>query len=524
MRPLTLLLLPFLFCFQLVCAQDPFPEVRGRGGFYVDGFVTPAKDLSCLEGFQTLALIIPIEAIPNADSYYMYMSASHSSLGDLFRNYGWELQVSVETFRSFIYRGHFFMWILHPTEGYFKTAKSLTSFLDKEILCSAPKSKSIDIKFSFTGYDKMVVTKYDADCKCTRTFVSQRESFSSYDHTYYCSIIPDNEKTREAYPGVSPKALGPVPVLPGRGGLTVIASDDTPTDTQADTPTDTPKPAEPAPAKAQPQAPPKPVDRYVKEMRDNGTIRREGQLVNERQVGTWKEYYPNGKMSVESNYVEGKLHGLKTEWDEEGNKESAAEYQNGKLLGRQEDYYNGKLSKEYTKGADGLEGICKEYSGSYLVSQKNFVKGVQEGEEREFSSTDGSLEEISHYVNGKLHGVYQEFKEGVLVEEGAYENGEKSGTWKEYYWPAGKLREQYQLIGEKKVGEYKEFKINGKVAKVGQYANDGKETGDWIEYNDAGKISMTYTYVNGVFHGPYKIYHEGKVIRTINYINGTPQQ
>ncbi len=522
MKPFVLLLISLLFGFELVCAQDPFPEVRGKGGFYVDGFVTPAKDVSCLEGFQTLALIIPLEAMPKADWYYMSMYVDHSSLGDLFHNYSWEVKVSAETFRSHIFRDYFFMWILHPTEGYFKTAKSLTEFLDKETLCSAPKSKSIEIRFSFSGNVNILVTQYDPICKCSKTFTSQEENFSRYGHTYYCSIIPDNEKTREAYPGVKPKALGPVPVLPGRGGYS------------ASTPAYTPKLVEPTATTTQPQAPPRPEDKndqnkyaqdkYVKEMRSNGTIRREGQLVNNVEVGTWKEYYENGKISVESEYVGGKLHGLETRWDKEGNKVSVMEYQNGKNLGKQLIYYNGKLNKEYTEGVEGIEGIYKEYHGDFLYIQKNFLGGIQEGEERKFSTRDGSLETISNYVHGKLHGVYKKYEGPILSEEGAYENGEKSGIWKEYYVPAGKLEEQYELKGNLKVGEYKRFGINGKLKEVGQYASDGKQTGDWIEYDDLGKVSITYTFVNGVFHGPYKIYHDGKVIRTINYINGVPQQ
>jgi hypothetical protein len=62
-----------------------------------------------------------------------------------------------------------------------------------------------------------------------------------------------------------------------------------------------------------------------------------------------KEYYPNGKLKFERNYINGKQEGITKVYFESGKLEAERNYKNGKLEGLEKEYYeSGELKRSLT--------------------------------------------------------------------------------------------------------------------------------------------------------------------------------
>nr|GFB25822.1 hypothetical protein [Tanacetum cinerariifolium] len=131
-------------------------------------------------------------------------------------------------------------------------------------------------------------------------------------------------------------------------------------------------------------------DRKITRYYDAATPTREAeeQYKNNHPVGTWREFYQDGKMprKVETYAPTGKLQGERLTYFDNGQVQTRQQYENGQQTGLGEQFFaNGRLWKEGT------------------------------------------------YVKGQLSGPYRELREdGTLAEEGQYKFGKTSGQWTYY--------------------------------------------------------------------------------------------
>ena len=133
----------------------------------------------------------------------------------------------------------------------------------------------------------------------------------------------------------------------------------------------------------------------VKYLSQAGKIISEGQMLNEKRIGTW-QYYHNGsdKIMMREHYENGQLQGEKLTYYDTGKLAEKAEYFEGELQGK-------KL----------------------LYSEKGVI-----------------LEDLT-YEHGELHGPAKFYNgKGELLSEGKYKRDKHSGTWS--YFENGKLKEQ----------------------------------------------------------------------------------
>ena len=220
----------------------------------------------------------------------------------------------------------------------------------------------------------------------------------------------------------------------------------------------------------------------------------EGEYLNGERNGKGKEYYRNGKLKFEGEYLLGK------EWigsifDGKGNiilnnningkgKEYAwydilrfeGEYLNGKRQGKGKEYFdNGQLlfegeylndlkwnGKGYDKSGNiiyelkGGKGLIKEYNyRDSLIFEGEYLNGKRNGKGKEDNGI-GSFKFEGEYLNGEKNGKGKEYEwfNGILLFEGEYLNGKRNGKGKEYYWD-GKLKfEGEYLYGYRLKGKY----------------------------------------------------------------------
>ena len=209
--------------------------------------------------------------------------------------------------------------------------------------------------------------------------------------------------------------------------------------------------------------------------------------MNGKRNGKGKEYYNNGELSYEGEYLNGKRNGNGKEYNYEGQIKIEGEYINDKLWNMKEyDVYNNIVS-ETTNG-------------------KWFFK--------EFND-DGSLIFEGEYLNGERNGKGKEYKYGNLRFEGEYLNDKK--------WNGKGYDEKQNIIYELEEGKWKVMEYNyynNKLIFEGEYLK-GERNGRGKEYNYSGKLIFEGEYLNGKRNGKGKEYDNfGQLLYEGEYKNG----
>ena len=144
----------------------------------------------------------------------------------------------------------------------------------------------------------------------------------------------------------------------------------------------------------------------------------EGEYKKGKLNGKAKEYYINGKLKAEMEFLNGEKIKEKS-YDKNNNIKFEGEYRYGSKL----------------KGKEYISGIL-EYEGEYLLNKKWNGKGYDKkgntiyelingnGKVKEYDNY-GDLIFIGEYLNGIRNGKGKEYKNGKITFEGEYENGRR---------------------------------------------------------------------------------------------------
>lgn len=167
------------------------------------------------------------------------------------------------------------------------------------------------------------------------------------------------------------------------------------------------------------------------------------------------------------------------------------------------------------------------YTTSYSIKNPKLKKIVEK-------KTDDVIEFIKVYkpiwtniinkntivFNGKEQLVTYYFYENSLSGIGVMKNGGSIGYW-EFYNENGKMITIGNYDNESnRVGEWVWFNNLGKIDEKGTYV-DGELDGLYQEYFLDGKLKYAYNYKNGVLNGEYKAYNnKGALIEQKTFIDG----
>ena len=212
-----------------------------------------------------------------------------------------------------------------------------------------------------------------------------------------------------------------------------------------------------------------------------------------KKQGVWKTFYANGFMKTEGNYVNGRKHGFFKEYNEEGNLLKIEKYENDQLI------------------VDALETRKLDVRVDYWPNGNpkiigTYYNGIAEGIRREYNSK-GQV--IQSYI----------LKSGFILGEGIMDDGGlKQGYWEEYYddhyAKANEklIRAKGKYKNSKPIGEWVYYLPNGKVEIEGSYDERGKKTGLWTWYYPNGNTLIEENYEDGKHEGLYTEYDENKNI------------
>ena len=203
---------------------------------------------------------------------------------------------------------------------------------------------------------------------------------------------------------------------------------------------------------------------------ENGVLVYEGQFVNDVPQGTFKYYYPNGKLKSVSEFVTGVSRVNVTTYHENGNVASK-----GTFINQQKDgkwmYFNDKnviLTEEnYKLGKKNGAFVTYSVEGNKL-KEEQYANDQLNGECKSYYEKE-EIFTVSHYINGKLNGEWVTYYPGAIVsQKGVYYNGLRTGAW-DTYDSQGQIRmtEEFDKEG-RLMKKYLYLYLNGQPQKIKQ--------------------------------------------------------
>lgn len=238
----------------------------------------------------------------------------------------------------------------------------------------------------------------------------------------------------------------------------------------------------------------------VVQYKDNYVVERE--RVNRiddqgNKQGTFREYYENGKIKKEENYLDNQLHGYYREFDGSGDLLLAIRYERGQIMEEIDEDMRELLDMKSTYDQEGR-----------LIFTGGYKDGVPVGIHR-FFDTAGVVENAYFY-----NELGQKISEGIIDEQ-----GRKSGPWQDFY-PTGELRATGTYQDNEQSGTWTYFLRSGGVEQKGRFER-GRYQGIWNWYYPSGNIWREESYFNGREDGLFIEYDEqGNILTKGDYING----
>jgi antitoxin component YwqK of YwqJK toxin-antitoxin module len=212
--------------------------------------------------------------------------------------------------------------------------------------------------------------------------------------------------------------------------------------------------------------------------------------------GTWKYFFPSGKVKSETTFQNGKKTGYSKTYSENGS------------LANIDKYVGDSIQKEAPELTTKLEVRNEYYEDGSIKKTGTYLYGVAEGTHKEYSP-EGKITSAKIYHEGNLVG------EGLIDEA-----GNQQGLWKEYH-PNGAIKAKGNYDNGAKVGEWIFYHPNGKVEQKGKYDKKGKAQGRWQWFYDKGTLLREENYLNGKREDSLIEWSDsGKVITKGIYVEG----
>ncbi len=139
----------------------------------------------------------------------------------------------------------------------------------------------------------------------------------------------------------------------------------------------------------------------------------EGTYENGRKVGSWKMYFPSGKIKSEITYINGRPKGPYKTYYENGNVEEQGNWALNKQTGSFKRYHeNGQVSQQFTFNESGKrDGVQKYFhENGQLMIEGSWNGGKEDGEIKEYFE-DGSVKSIRVFNGGQMDAAKSTFKE-----------------------------------------------------------------------------------------------------------------
>ncbi len=229
----------------------------------------------------------------------------------------------------------------------------------------------------------------------------------------------------------------------------------------------------------------------------------EGAYSQNRKIGSWIEYYCNGKPKSEVPFVNGRPDGYAVTYYENGNKKEEGEWKNNKWAGNYKLYYeNGQLQHEFKYNAAGKrEGHSTYfYENGQVAVEGNFVNGKETGIFKEYHE-NGDPKAIKTFNNGDVD------LETIKTFEPKNNLAKKTSDVEKF--APGKTvtevkKEEVAEASNKATtlnGKHILYNKNKQVSKEGLFKDNRLMEGKAYIYDDNGILIRIATYKDGIYAG-----------------------
>ncbi len=243
-----------------------------------------------------------------------------------------------------------------------------------------------------------------------------------------------------------------------------------------------------------------PQDGYQVFKYPNGTVSSEGLFKNGKPEGFWKSYYVTSIKKSEGKYTNFQLDSIWVFFDQAGDTVKKINY----LFGKRNGY-----AYEYKK---------EPFKGLYIFSKELFAGDRKEGTAY-FYFPDGKIQQTISYNNGKKEGLSKELdRNGIVITLLEYNNdflisrerinrsdskGLKQGVWKEFY-PSGGVKSEKNYRDDQLHGYFKEYDTRGVLTLTMLY-DSGSIVKSEVEDQPDIEIENRYDQNNKlIYSGPFR--------------------
>jgi antitoxin component YwqK of YwqJK toxin-antitoxin module len=283
-------------------------------------------------------------------------------------------------------------------------------------------------------------------------------------------------------------------------------------------------------------------DNYVV---DRERVNRVDPLGNKQ--GTHREYYENGNIKKEEQYLDNQLHGYYREFDGQGDLVLAIRYERGQIMEEIDEDMRELLDMKSTYDEQGRLiftggykegvpiGIHRFYDtagvveNAYLYNElgQKISEGIIDEQGRRSGPwkdfyTSGEVRATGTYLNNERSGSWNfNFRSGGVEQKGRYERGRYRGSWT-WYYPNGNVWREESYFNGREDGLFVEYDQAGNILTQGEYIN-GEREGEWI-YR-VGDHEERGSFVIGLREGVWKyFYNDGSLKYEGNYSQGNPDK
>jgi len=203
-------------------------------------------------------------------------------------------------------------------------------------------------------------------------------------------------------------------------------------------------------------------------------------------------------------------------------------------------YPNGTVSSEGIFRNGKPDGLWISYYVTGVKKSEGKYNNFQLDSVWVFFDQAGDTIEKINYLFGKRNGFSFKYKkdpsEGIYIQTQELYAGDKREGMAYFYFPDGKIQQTIAYNGGKKEGLSKEFDREGNVITILEYNNDflisrerinrvdgkGLKQGVWKDFYPTGSVKTEKNYRDDLLHGYFKEYdNRGILVMTMLYDNGS---
>lgn len=232
----------------------------------------------------------------------------------------------------------------------------------------------------------------------------------------------------------------------------------------------------------------------------------EGEFADGRKVGTWKSYYPSGKIKNQIAYEAGRPKGPYTTYYENGQIEEQGNWSLTKNYGSFKRFYeNGKVAQEFTFDESGKRNGTQKYyhENGQLMIVGDWNGGKESGAVTEYYE-NGEVKSIRVFNDGAMDESKSTFKEPKTPSQATSIEPEpvRDDANKVKTAVAVSTTEAAPNIGYfNGNGQHTLYNKNKQISQKGEFKNGKLWDGKFYKYDKDGILTNIEIYQNGAYVG-----------------------